>query len=527
MMGNQYQTSTAVPNWVLQPGGIVASEDIDFANNRAWNGSSPVTPSSQITVSRASTGTASDSSGNWSSFTNNVGRITNQGLLVEEARTNSIRNNTMVGAVVGTIGSGGVLPTNWQFDSGAVIRSIIGTGTINGINYVDIRWQATANSDGNYNNLFENSTSISALQGQTWSGSIFLAIVSGSITNISGIFPTISQRNSSGTTLSTDLGSDIKGTLTSTLQRFLFTETLGNNLTAFTCSGVRLGFGSNNTIDITLRIGWPQLENNSLINSTVASAAIAAAGSGGVSGSAVYQVSGGTGTPATLNVTVAGGITVINSVASAGSYTVFPPSPAALTYVSGTGSGVTGATVNLTPTNNAALGFATSPILTTNAAATRAADVVTVTSPPVFGSAYTLFIAGTPAAPLSYPANQNAIQTDTGSTAQRYVLRRNINTSLTASLVGGVGGANPVVSGAWAQAAFGKLAAAAVAGAQSAVFDGGTVANGTIVTLPTTPTNVSIGTNVGGVEFFNGVISRFAIWSTTALSSITLQAITT
>jgi hypothetical protein len=88
----------------------------------------------------------------------------------------------------------------------------------------------------------------------------------------------------------------------------------------------------------------------------VGTAAIAAGGTTGVAGTAVYQVSGGTGTPAQFNVTVAGGaITAIGSPVNPGSYTVFPTSPAALTYVSGTGSGVAGATVNLTPTPN---GFA-------------------------------------------------------------------------------------------------------------------------------------------------------------------------
>lgn len=84
--------------------------------------------------------------------------------------------------------------------------------------------------------------------------------------------------------------------------------------------------------------------------SGVGSAAIAGAGTGGVAGSAVYAVGGGVGAPALLNVTVgaAVGITAINSVANPGDYTTFPPSPAPLTYVSGVGSGVTGATVTLT-----------------------------------------------------------------------------------------------------------------------------------------------------------------------------------
>src|SRR5215472_6610734 len=81
--------------------------------------------------------------------------------------------------------------------------------------------------------------------------------------------------------------------------------------------------------------------------SAVASATVAAAGTG-TAGTGVYQVNGGTGTPAQLNITsAAGGITSINSVVNGGQYTTFPPSPATLTLISGTGS-LTGSTVNLT-----------------------------------------------------------------------------------------------------------------------------------------------------------------------------------
>ena len=69
-------------------------------------------------------------------------------------------------------------------------------------------------------------------------------------------------------------------------------------------------------------------------------------GSGGVNGAGVYALVGGVGTPATLNCTWAGGILTVNSVASAGSYSVMPTNPATISYVSGAATGWTGATVN-------------------------------------------------------------------------------------------------------------------------------------------------------------------------------------
>lgn len=86
--------------------------------------------------------------------------------------------------------------------------------------------------------------------------------------------------------------------------------------------------------------------------STVTAATIVSGGSGGTAGAAVYQVGGGVGTPAQLNVTVtAGAISAIGSVANAGNYVTAPAQPAPLTYVSGVGVGVVGATVNLTISN--------------------------------------------------------------------------------------------------------------------------------------------------------------------------------
>jgi hypothetical protein len=75
----------------------------------------------------------------------------------------------------------------------------------------------------------------------------------------------------------------------------------------------------------------------------VKSATVAAGGSGGANGPVVLTVVGGTGSAATLNGTITGGVlTAINSVATPGSYTAFPSSPASVT-----GGGLTGATVNL------------------------------------------------------------------------------------------------------------------------------------------------------------------------------------
>jgi hypothetical protein len=91
------------------------------------------------------------------------------------------------------------------------------------------------------------------------------------------------------------------------------------------------------------------------LTSSVASATVAAPGSGGTDGPVVLTVVGGTGTAATLNGTIAGGaLSAINSVATGGGYTVFPSSPAMVT-----GGGLAGATVDLTELPFTAGTFAT------------------------------------------------------------------------------------------------------------------------------------------------------------------------
>lgn len=81
--------------WVLKGDGVRADIDLDFANGRGWQGRL-ASPASLMTCTRAISGTghtydyADDSNGNWLQFLAGVPRITNNGLLVEEARTNVV-----------------------------------------------------------------------------------------------------------------------------------------------------------------------------------------------------------------------------------------------------------------------------------------------------------------------------------------------------------------------------------------------------------------------------------------------------
>lgn len=85
--------SGSSPSWLLVADGTQqAIVDLDFASNRGFQSGSVAAPASFLTVSRTTTGSvgsyADDLSGNWIKFADNVARITNRGLLVEESRSN-------------------------------------------------------------------------------------------------------------------------------------------------------------------------------------------------------------------------------------------------------------------------------------------------------------------------------------------------------------------------------------------------------------------------------------------------------
>ena len=145
----------------------------------------------RITFTRASTATYFDEDGILQTAGSDVPRIdfnpttlACNGLLIEESRTNSIRNNTMQGAVAGTPGT---LPTNWAVSNlGTLATAVIGTGTENGITYIDLKISGTTSTTGGQIN-FEAITATAAAVSQTWTHSTYCTLAAGSMTNVTSI----------------------------------------------------------------------------------------------------------------------------------------------------------------------------------------------------------------------------------------------------------------------------------------------------------------------------------------------------
>jgi len=185
------------------------------------------------------------------------------GLLIEEARTNSLTNNTMQGAVVGTPGT---LPTSWAIALQGLTQEIVGAGTIKGIEYSDIRLSGTTTA-ANPLIQFVGSTTVAALIDQTWSSSFYLAVVGGSLSNITSVAHLISERTVAGTVVANKIGPNVSPT--SLFVRSSYTATLTGVTTAFVYGAVRFAIASGVAVDVTLRIGLPQLELGSFATSVI------------------------------------------------------------------------------------------------------------------------------------------------------------------------------------------------------------------------------------------------------------------
>jgi hypothetical protein len=436
-----------------------------------------------------------------------------------------------------SVQSAGALPTNWlstsALNNGVVIQ-VTNLGAESGINYLDLQYVGTSTAGASPQIAFESTSQIAALYGQTWTSSVFAYVSGGSTANLSTFVQGFDENQSGGTFIASHNASftpSSVGPLGS--NRLTNSATVNASNAGAVKPYIQFHFNISVAVNITLRIGWPQLENNALINSTVASAAIQAAGSGGTDGTAVYSVGGGTGpTTATLNITITGGVlSAVNSVANAGSYTTFPPSPAALTYVSGTGTGLTGATVNLTPTNNAAQAASSNPILTSSVAVTRnaEADTLVLTGLPAFSSAYTLWTRFTNQMPAAYGVTQTSISPSDGTSNNRnsQYLQGTTAKGGEVGIVANSATYNFSTSNIATPNTSNKLASVTAASDQAVALNGGTVATASNASVPSGLNTVSLGHNINGSTALDGNLEEIAIWFTQRLPNATLQAITT
>lgn len=250
----------------------------DFAGVKTLNhGIGP-----DITFTRTGTATYFDATGTLTTATANVPRfdhdpstLASKGLLIEEGRTNSLPNSQMSGAVTG---SAGTAPTGWSISGNANgLTRTITTGSINGFNYIDVNLVGTV-TGGPINLVFDpqaTTAGYTASSGQTWTGSCYFALTGGAFPASSSPVIKINERNSSNSSVASTNTSI--STATSTLQRFSGTRTLNQATTAKVTLDIRVdSIADGSSVNFTLRIAAPQLEQGAFATSYIPTTTAAA-----------------------------------------------------------------------------------------------------------------------------------------------------------------------------------------------------------------------------------------------------------
>lgn len=223
-------------------------------------------------LTRSGTGWYFNSSGALTSAATDVARFDHRwngtawvlaGLLVEPSRENRIRNSVLAGSTTGVIGSGGVMPTNGAFIGTAtgITREVVGSGTEDGMGYVDLRISGTSSNGGFADIYFEAVTQSAAVTGDVFTASCFVKLAAGSLTGVDDIELTMLEYNSGPTVIATQEGAHF--TPTSIRQRFKSTFTVGQATAAYTRMLLRVDTTGGATLDITLRVYQPQFEPGS------------------------------------------------------------------------------------------------------------------------------------------------------------------------------------------------------------------------------------------------------------------------
>jgi hypothetical protein len=157
----------------------------------------------------------------------------------------------MVGAVAGSPGTG---PTNWGINPAGLTQTIIGLGTENGLQYIDLRFNGTA---GGPQLLLssEGTAQIVAANGQTWTNSFyFKSIAAPTPPNSYNLFTIQRVSGTSGGAFTQAF------TPTTTLSRYSQTVTTTNasitHIQPYFLGSLTIG----STYDFTIRIAAPQME---------------------------------------------------------------------------------------------------------------------------------------------------------------------------------------------------------------------------------------------------------------------------
>jgi hypothetical protein len=216
------------------------------------------------TLTRASAGWTTGNTGVLTSYANNVPRfaydptaLTLRGLLNERAITNFVRNASCGGVVPGTPGTA---PTLWNVASTAngVTRECVGSGVEDGIPYFDVRYFGTPSGGSSATIRPEAPTTTAAVEGETWLAQFNYRLMAGSMTN-AGVRVVLGYRDGGGAGISGPATTVVTPTNAPLRTQSATMSWTAPATTATVNSDIRVDWTVGQPIDITLRVGAPQM----------------------------------------------------------------------------------------------------------------------------------------------------------------------------------------------------------------------------------------------------------------------------
>lgn len=182
--------------------------------------------------------------------------------LVELEARNFIRNNTMQGAVVGVIGAGGIVPTNWSISannsgSTGLSAEITSIGVFDGINYIDVKFSGTPSLNSTIRVQFD-SDRPQVVYGEAFALSPFVRMVAGILPGDIDFF--WDEFNSSSAVIAGGVTPFSPNGNTTRGSRIGLTYTPVQVDAATIRPYMRVTVRAGVQIDFAMRIGLPQLE---------------------------------------------------------------------------------------------------------------------------------------------------------------------------------------------------------------------------------------------------------------------------
>ena len=241
---------------------------------------------SRLAFTRASTATYTDATGVLQSAPANTPRVAYdpltlavRGLLIEEQRTNAIRNNTMAGATLGVVPPGNQpkLPTYWSLATvgDGLTHEVTAVTTVSGVPVLRLRIYGTASVSGSVYVWYEGASLAGLTAGNTVTLSAYLAKSGGTWSGVTGVYHSYFIDDAVPGSWVIVAGPTFQPS--ATLTRSSHTTTIagqGGAVSPWTADspGLCIAVTGGVSVDLTLDIGAPQFEAGSHASSVILTA---------------------------------------------------------------------------------------------------------------------------------------------------------------------------------------------------------------------------------------------------------------